>query len=164
VTAKLYEVDLPPKILSRGFWLYAWNIVGSDGKPYCYVGMTGDVTGVAQSPFNRWSAHFGFNKKSNAIRRHLETLKIIPEECRSLRFLAYGPILPYVHQEHGIPKHPEFDERRKRVAALEKRLWQEAEKAGHAMLNRKPQSSVNAEGSLWKGVQAAFARHLSFSG
>ena len=101
MVAKLYDVELPPEVLARGFWLYAWKIVGPGSERFCYVGMTGDVTGVAQSPFARAGAHFGFNKNSNAIRRHLNHHKIVPEECQSLKFLVYGPALPYVHQGHG---------------------------------------------------------------
>jgi hypothetical protein len=51
--AKLYRIDLPPEILVRGFWLYAWKLVDPGNENFCYVGMTGDVTGVAQSPYQR---------------------------------------------------------------------------------------------------------------
>lgn len=99
MSARLYQVDLPPKILSRGFWLYAWNIVGPRGERFCYVGMTGDVGGVAQSPYVRAGAHLGFNKNNNAIRRHLIGRGVEPERCQALEFLAYGPVLSLLAQE-----------------------------------------------------------------
>jgi len=70
--AELHQLNLPP--LSRGFWLYAWKIVGPNDEQFCYVGMTGDVTGVAQSPFVRASAHLGFNRNNNGIRWYLRAM------------------------------------------------------------------------------------------
>jgi len=125
MTAKLFEVELPPEILCRGFWLYAWNITGPQEERYCYVGMTGDASGLAQSPYVRAGAHLGFNKNNNALRRLLEARDVEPEKCKRMLFLAYGPILPYSHE----PKHPDFQESRKRVGALERQLWTEAEAA-----------------------------------
>jgi hypothetical protein len=51
--AQLLKFSLPPTLLQRGFWLYASKIRGPNDKTLCYVGMTGDVNGVAQSPFAR---------------------------------------------------------------------------------------------------------------
>ena len=156
MSAKLYQVELPPEILVRGFWLYAWNIVGPRDKRFCYVGMTGDVTGVAQSPYVRAGAHLGFNKYNNAIRRHLVCRGVEPEKCKSFAFLAYGPVLPY---SQG---HPDYGANRKRVGALERQLWTAAA-AHNTMLNERPRFADQFEISLWSKVRAAFAPHLNLS-
>lgn len=156
MSPKLHQVDLPPEILSRGFWLYAWNIVGPRGKQFCYVGMTGDVTGLAQSPFVRAGAHLGFNKHNNAIRRHLECRGVEPERCKTLVLLAYGPVLPY------RKNHPDFKASRKRVGALERKLWTAAA-VHNTMLNERPRFAEEFDIFLWKKVRAAFAPHLNLS-
>jgi hypothetical protein len=153
----VYHFDLPPRILARGFWLYAWKIVGPQGEQYCYIGMTGDVTGVAQSPFARASSHLGFNENSNALRKHLRLRNVSPESCKSISFIAYGPILPYVHSQ---PRHPDFDVSRKRVGALERKLWTEA-KAQNTMLNGEPSFDAEFDEALWQGVRDAFTPHLN---
>lgn len=158
--AKLYQIDLPPEIIARGFWLYAWKIVGPLGEPLCYVGMTGDVTGVAQSPYARAGAHLGSNKNSNALRRHLAKRDIRPETCRSMTFLAYGPVLPYWHD---TPKHPDYEASRKRVGALERQLWSAAREAHNTMLNERPRHSDRFDEFLWKQVYSAFAQQLGLS-
>lgn len=120
--------------------------------------MTGDVTGVAQSPFNRASAHFGFNKNANAIRRHLESHGLKPEDCKGLTFMVYGPVLPYFHSPEE--RHRDFNESRKRVGALERQLWTAAKAANYTMLNNRPGFGAEFDESLWRGVRAAFASHL----
>jgi len=157
--AKLYQVDLPPEILSRGFWLYAWKVVGPRGEQFCYVGMTGDVTGVAQSPYVRAGAHLSFNRNSNAVRRLLVREGVEPESCKSMAFLAYGPVLPYWHKH---PKHIDYEASRKRVGALERQLWTAAEVARNKMLNERPRFAEQFDESLWEDVRDAFAPHLNF--
>ena len=161
--AKLHKVELPPEILSRGFWLYAWKIVGPQREQFCYVGMTGDVTGVAQSPYVRASAHLSFNKNSNAIRKHLAGRGIEPENCKSMTLLAYGPVLPYRHKDPKQPKHPDYEASRKRVGALERQLWTAARAAHNTMLNERPRFADEFDESLWKNVRAAFAAYLKLS-
>jgi hypothetical protein len=155
--AELHKVDLPPEILSRGFWLYVWNIVGAGDEKFCYVGMTGDVTGVAQSPFVRAGAHLGFNENSNAIRRLLVGRGVEPETCKSMIFLVYGPVLPYA------PKDAGYEASRKRVGALERQLWTAAEAAHNTMLNERPRFAETFDESFWKDVRDAFAAHLKLS-
>jgi hypothetical protein len=163
MVGRLHTVDLPPEVFARGFWLYVWKIVGPNGKRFCYVGMTGDVTGVAQSPFARAGGHFGSNKTVNQIRRYLEDPHgLKPEECQNFRFLFYGPLFPYEHRL-GQPKHPSFEENRKRVAVLERRLISEIEKSGCEMLNRAVRAVLGADDPLWEGVRAAFATDIGFS-
>jgi hypothetical protein len=157
--AKLYRVDLPPEILSRGLWLYAWNIVGPQGEQFCYVGMKGDVTGVAQSPYVRAGAHLGFNENNNALRRHLVERGVVPETCKSMAFLAYGPVLPYWHKQ----KHPDYEASRERVGALERQLWAAAKAAHNTMLNERPLFAEEFDERLWEDVRAAFSAHLRLS-
>lgn len=157
VSPSLHAIRIPPSILARGFWLYLWRIVGPRNDAFGYVGMTGDVTGVAQSPFARAGSHFGSNKNANAIRRHLEAKHILPEQCSDFRFLVYGPILPYWH---SVPRHPDFDNSRRSVAALERRLWQYAEDCGLKMLNRKPGSRAPLDEVIWQDVESAFSPYL----
>jgi hypothetical protein len=157
MAAKLYKAELPPEILARGFWLYAWKIVGPKSQQLCYVGMTGDVTGVAQSPFARAGSHFGSNKNANAVRRHLSALEIEPELCNSIQFLVYGPVFPYLHSK---PRHPDFDAHRNAVAALERKLWEVVQQAGQTMLNTKPHSKRRPDQAKWDGVWKAFAPYF----
>ena len=72
MNAQAWELSLPPRLLRRGFWIYAWKIIGPQDEPLCYVGMTGDVTRVAQSPFGRATSTLGNNKNANTLRRALE--------------------------------------------------------------------------------------------
>lgn len=109
----LFQIDLPPQVLFRGFWIYAWKITGPRGERFCYVGMTGDVSGVAQSPFVRAGAHLGFNKNNNALRRLLSKHGVQPERCRELKLLVYGPPLGHGkgdqetrHQQMGQAGEP----------------------------------------------------------
>jgi hypothetical protein len=157
MSAALYEVNLPPQILVRGFWLYAWKIVGQTGQRFCYVGMTGDISGVAQSPYARAGAHLGSNPNSNALRQHLARQGIEPERCKTLTFLAYGPVIPYQPKPHA-----DFEPRRKRVGALERKLWTAAA-VNNTMLNGRPQFSEAFDASLWEKVRAAFASHLDLA-
>jgi hypothetical protein len=164
MVGQLHSVDLPPEVFARGFWLYAWKIIGPSGKRFCYIGMTGDVTGVAQSPFARAGGHFGSNKTVNQIRRYLEDPHgLKPEECQSFRFLFYGPLFPYEHRPRGQRKHPSFEENRKRVAALERRLIGEIQKSGYEILNRAVQPVRGTHDPLWESVRAAFATGIDFS-
>jgi hypothetical protein len=52
MSAELHQLSFSGAMLSRGFWLYVWEIVAEDGKTVFYVGMTGDSSSPnAQSPF-----------------------------------------------------------------------------------------------------------------
>lgn len=80
-------------MLQRGFWLYIWEIETARGEKWLYVGRTGDSSSPnARSPFNRLSQHLGSNRHANALRRHLATAGIEPEQCRQFEMFAYGPI------------------------------------------------------------------------
>jgi hypothetical protein len=96
--------------------------------------------------------HLGSNINSNALRRHLEKLRIAPEECE-FRLVAHGPILP---EEKSGEEH-----RRARdvVAALEKALAEAMSAAGYHVINRidcrKP-----LDGELFTTIRVAFAQHF----
>lgn len=156
----MYCINLPPAILCRGFWLYGCKIVGPQNERICYIGMTGDTgSGVAQSPYVRFAAHLGYNNKNNAIRKYLGKRRILPENCLSITLSVYGPILPYKHKITNCPGY-DYKINRRRVAALECKLWLECKNAGNDMLNRKPASVDEFEQSLWEGVPEAFSSIL----
>jgi hypothetical protein len=152
----IHRVEIPPAILVRGFWLYAWNIEGPSSGSYCYIGMVGDVNGIAGSPYLRAGAHLGFNEHNNSIRRRLREKGVEPEECRRLEFFSYGPLLAYSH----TGANPEYQAHRVRVGKLERRLWLAAEAGGNAMLNGRPQFGADFDEVLWLEVRAAFDPHL----
>lgn len=158
--AGYHEIAISPAIFARGFWLYAWLIIGPRGRKFCYIGMTGDVTGVAQSPFARAGSHFGSNKTANQIRRYLkDDHNLEPEACRSFKFMVYGPIRPY---QHNVTERQEFELSRQMVGAIERKLFEEAKKVGYVMLNRKcPDFADNCDDRLWRGAQQAFALLLN---
>jgi hypothetical protein len=50
----LRQSDFEGALLTRGFWLYIWEIKVGDGRSIYYVGKTGDKpSGSSQSPFDR---------------------------------------------------------------------------------------------------------------
>jgi hypothetical protein len=149
--AQLLEFSLPPGLLQRGFWLYVWKIRGPNDEALCYVGMTGDVTGVAQSPFVRAHTHLDDNKNSNALRSRLREHDIDPRHCRELVFSAYGPI--YDHEDSK-----NFDVNRKKVGALERALWDALQREGFKPVNRRPVFGDDYDLALFKEVRSAFAR------
>lgn len=88
----LHEMRFSGGLLKRGFWLYVWEVVPTNGTPVFYVGRTGDLSSInAQSPFNRMGQHLGFAKNSNMLRKYLGKNQISPEECE-FRLVALGPI------------------------------------------------------------------------
>jgi hypothetical protein len=152
-----YEIELPPPIFARGFWLYAWFICAAHDSKFCYIGMTGDRSGKAQSPFWRAGSHFGDNKQSNQIRRLLDKRGLIPEKCASLKMIACGPLFPYQHSE---VQDPEFHVSRRKVEAAEKALWNAFRNAGYEMLNGEPRCASSCEDQLWQEVKSTFRPFL----
>ena len=116
-------------LLSRGFWLYVWEITAADVRRLYYVGRTGDSSSAyAQSPFSRLSQHLGMNPSSNALRRHLLMAGVEPEACINFRLVSCGPLLP---EAESLELHQTS---RDIVAALEKAL---AEAAALLVLKKK---------------------------
>ena len=128
---KTYTVELDGGTLSRGFWLYVWNVTTPDDKQVLYVGRTGDnSTPNAQSPFNRMGQHLGFAKNSSMLRNHLGERGVKPEECE-FRFIAHGPVLGEV-LDKDMEAHKQ---RRNIVGALEKKLAEDLRVAGYNVVN-----------------------------
>lgn len=151
--AQTHAMQFDGGILSRGFWLYAWEVLTPEGKFVHYVGRTGDSSSPhAQSPFNRLSQHLGQNKHSNALRRHLSDANLVAEHCK-FRLVAHGPIFP---EGSTMTEHAFL---RDRVAALEKALRDKMEASGYEMLNtvacKKP-----VDQALLAETLRAFAAHF----
>ncbi len=148
----LHQIALPPSLLKKGFWIYIWRIRRLEHPPAFYVGMTGDAGSFsAQSPLNRFSAHLGTNERSNALRRYLAAKGIEVQDCQGLDFAAYGPIgdVPTERSAYRVA--------RTKIAALEKRLWQEIQEAGMDMLNRCPTCKTRHDHTTFAAMRAAFA-------
>jgi hypothetical protein len=145
-----YELAFDGGLLTRGFWLYVWEITRRDSSRFYYVGRTGDSSSEKpQSPFNRVCQHLGSNPNNAALRKRLTALSIEPEEC-SFRLVAYGPML-----EEAEVSEP-YNTPRDIIAALEKALADAMGAAGYAVINtvscRKPEQAER-----FGAVRAAFA-------
>ena len=151
MTAQAHTISISGGALSRGFWLYVWDVRHRDGRRLLYVGRTGDSSSLnAQSPFRRLSEHLGRNKHGNALKRHLENNGIALEDCENLEMTAFGP------SASGRTEDREKHQRsRDHVAALEKRLADALSDAGYHVLNKvyclKP-----LDDTAWGKVVAAF--------
>ncbi len=155
MSALLHTLSFNGGLLERGFWLYVWEIIPTNGDAVLYVGRTGDSSSSnAQSPFNRLSQHLGRNRHANALRYQLMSSDIEPESCRSFEMVAYGPNFP----------HASTDEEHKAswrlVAAMEKALRGALHGAGYRVLNDVQRRQVLDE-AHWRAVIAAFASRFS---
>lgn len=149
----IYKLEFDGAILSRGFWLYVWEITIPDGEKIYYIGRTGDSSSAhAQSTFNRMGQHLGFNVKSNVLRRHLERKNISLEKCKFCMF-SHGPIL--------LEAQSQDDHRKSRdiVSAMGKALSDIMQAAGYSVMNavacRKP-----LDIKLFEDVRSAFTVHF----
>ena len=152
MNAETFELAFNGRILQRGFWLYVWEITPPIGPKLYYVGRTGDSASAnAQSPFNRMGQHLGFVKNSNMLRRHLEGRQVRPEQCQ-FRLIAHGPI----ESESPSGEPADHNERRDRVAALEKALATVMREAGYLVINEvKCRKMVGAQ--RFAQIRAAFS-------
>jgi len=169
MTIGTYKLTLPAEMLRRGFWLYAWRVVGPAGEELVYVGRTGDNSSPNASPaYIRMGQHLGSAKTQNALRKHLTNKGIPPEQCRSFELISHGPIYPEVEKpgefnhedkmlrEQLMVRHVPL---RDIVGAMEKQLARDLKDVGYAVLNTvKWRHDVDPE--LWKPVRAAFAEHF----
>jgi hypothetical protein len=152
MTTLLSEVRFDGGVLRRGFWLYVWEVMPPDETPLYYVGRTGDSSSInAQSPFNRMGQHLGFAKNSNMLRGHLGRHGVDPERC-VFRLVALGPL----EEESNAESRDEHEERRDRVAAMEKALAEVLTAAGYRVMNRVA-SRKRLEVARFAEVRAAFA-------
>ena len=150
-----HEIKFNGGALSRGFWLYVWEVTPPKGPKLYYVGRTGDSSSLnAQSPFNRMGQHLGHAKNSNMLRTHLgnHREKINPEEC-SYRLVAYGPILLESKRKE------EHYSRRDRIAAAEKALAKAMFDAGYEVMNT-VHCRKDLDEELWRELRTAFTEHF----
>lgn len=128
--AAIHDIRFSGALLTRGFWLYVWEIATPLRTRIHYVGRTGDSSSFnAQSPFNRMGQHLGLRKESNTLRRTLIALGFIPEEC-NFRLIAYGPVADEVRTKE------EHRPRRNKIAAIEMALACAMADAGYEVINR----------------------------
>lgn len=153
MAAATHTLTFPGAMLERGFWLYVWRVETSDGE-YLYVGRTGDNSSpYATPPYQRMGQHLGRQKTQNALRKHLESKGIEPEQCQSFHFIAHGPLFPQAENmdAHRAPRDA--------VAALEKALADTLSAVGYRVLNtvhcRKPLDEAS-----FAMVIEAFAKQL----
>lgn len=147
-------MSLPAPILQRGFWLYVWRVCLPNDRIKYYVGMTGDVTGAAQSPFNRVTSHLGANPRSNALRKYLSRAGASIEKCKSFDLYTFGPIYP-------LPEPGKiYQAARSRVATLESKLWHHMKLSGYDMLNPPPGYSAPLDYTAWRQACTAFQAQL----
>lgn len=60
MTIGTYSLALHPGMLQRGFWLYAWKVVGPEGEEWVFVGRTGDNSSPnAARAYIRMGQHLG---------------------------------------------------------------------------------------------------------
>jgi len=153
VTELLYSTSFDGALLSRGFWLYVWEILAPDGRTVHYVGKTGDkASRVCQSPFNRLTNHLGGNKHNNALKRHLGQMDIRPETC-SFHFFVYGPLF----EHDGDKTHGELCDI---TSGLEKALAQAMAAAGYDVMNKVCCRAL-AQFELFEQARMAFAKHFT---
>jgi hypothetical protein len=153
--SSFHEINFGGGALGRGFWLYVWEVTPPKGSKLYYVGRTGDSSSLnAQSPFNRMGQHLGYAKNSCMLRTHLGKQKgrVKPEQCK-FRLMAYGPILP---EANGRKTH---QERRDRIAGVEKALADAMRESGYAVMNtvrcRKQRDDI-----LWQQVLQEFEKQF----
>lgn len=146
----LHELAFDGTLLERGFWLYVWQVTPASGEPLFYVGRTGDNSTInAQSPFYRIGQHLGGEQECNMLRRYLQERGLEPETC-AFRLVAVGPIM-----EESRSREEHF-ERRDHLAAMEKALSEELQRAGCELMNR-VRSAKPLDAKLYATIRAAFA-------
>jgi hypothetical protein len=169
MTIGTHKLTLPPSMLQRGFWLYAWRVVAPDGQELVYVGRTGDNSSPNASPaYIRMGQHLGSAVTQNALRRHLVKRGIPPEACLSFDLIAHGPIYPEVekpenfsHEDKQLRKQlmEKHIPLRDIVGAMEKQLAVDLKAAGYTLLNTvKWRHKIDRD--LWSPVRAEFAEHF----
>jgi hypothetical protein len=92
--------------------------------------------------------------RSNALQRHLRKRRITLDRCSQLEFAAYGPI-------GKVPsKRKDYRRARRKIAALEKALWQELKDRGADVLNDFSSSKADCDPSMFRQIRKAFAIFL----
>jgi hypothetical protein len=146
----LHNLVVPGAMLARGFWLYVWKVNTPSGE-FLYVGRTGDSSSPnATPPYQRMGQHLGHQPTQNALRKHLKCRGIEAEHCMSFKMTAFGPLFDQQPDmtSHKVPRDI--------VAALEKKLADSLNAAGHDVLNT-VKCRMPLDLQLWNTVRAAFA-------
>lgn len=156
MSASTQIVQFDGQFLSRGFWLYAWEVSLPSDTTIVYVGRTGDSSSPhAQSPFNRMGQHLGRAVNSSMLRNHLDKQGADPDQCR-YRLIAHGPVLPEVATKEMADHKVSRDV----VAAMEKQLATDLKDAGYDVVNTVTSKKL-LDPDLYAPVRAAFAKELT---
>lgn len=138
MNSQIHSLTLPGAMLRRGFWLYVWVVASPVGE-LLYVGRTGDNSSPhASAPYTRMGQHLGSAKNQNALKRHLLSRGVSPEECQSFDLIAFGPLFDEVEKLDGLSRDDLMKLHipiRDAVGALEKVLAEELKAAGYDVLN-----------------------------
>lgn len=150
--SRLSTLSFDGVMLSRGFWLYVWEVTSKDGRMVHYLGKTGvKHTRMIPSPYIVASFQLGHSTNNNALRRHLERVGLDPGQCR-FRFHAYGPIFDAgTRKAHG--------EQCDIMAGLEAGLSDALLKAGYDLLNPLNRR-IPVDEKLFERVLEAFSEPL----
>lgn len=169
MTIGTYKLTLPAEMLQRGFWLYAWRVLGPTGEEMVYVGRTGDNSSPNASPaYIRMGQHLGSAETQNALRKHLRKKDIAPESCRAFELVSHGPIYPEVEKPENFSHEDKLLRKqlmekhlplRDVVGAMEKQLAADLKAAGYEVLNT-VKWSHDIDPELWKPIKAAFSEHF----
>lgn len=149
-------------MLQRGFWLYVWQVETPKGE-MLYVGRTGDNSSPnATAPYTRMGQHLGFMDNQNALRKHLLSQGVKPEDCAAFRLIAHGPVYPEVEKAEGMDRAALMERHkplRNHVGAMEKALADDLARAGYTVLNT-VFCSHSPDDDVWPEVRAAFSAHF----
>jgi hypothetical protein len=140
---KAYKMSFEGRLLSRGFWLYVWEIKGPRSH-HVYVGRTGDSSSPhASSPFKRIGQHLdpGRSAKGNALLRQLRRAGVKHEEC-CFDMIAVGPIFS---EQATFVKHVPV---RNKMAALERAVADELQRRGYMVLGIHPRDATPEQSVL----------------
>ena len=155
-----YVIELDGRTNEQGYWLYVCRITNQDDTEFLYVGMTGD-TGYkrGQSPFNRMTSHLNPKAKANHIFQRLQEHGIKPENCKTFKTVACGPI--FVNNDES---KEENEKSRAQVSAMEKALQDALQRVAEKNGKYTILSSVKSRGAydpkLWENVRKAFSEHF----
>ena len=148
-----HELNFHGGLLTRGFWLYVWDISTLENRHLRFVGRTADSSSKnAQSPFNRMGQHLAFNPKINVLRRTLKSKDVDPEKC-AFGLVADGPILPEAVNSEEHKKN------RDRIAAMEKALALALSESGYEVINN-VQCRANLDAAAFGVVRGTFSAHF----
>lgn len=142
-----YKMRFDGALLSRGFWLYAWEIKGS-ATHHVYVGRTGDSSSPhAQSPFKRIGQHLDPSPKAkgNALGRRLREANVDQEHC-GFDMVAIGPIFA---EQATFEEHVPI---RNQMAALERAMADHLKERGYSVLGTHPKKGAPDETLLAKVI------------